>query len=65
MICDEAGGCGEQPVFPPSMSDFKPGESKISEAQTVIGVAMPEVCTFAFLDFPVNRKKLIGFFNAG
>ena len=30
-ICDEAGGCGWfQPVFPWSMSDFKPGDKNMS-----------------------------------
>ena len=28
-ICDDAGGCGcKQPVFPLSMSDFKPGDKE-------------------------------------
>ena len=28
-ICDDAGGCGSlKPVFPLSMSDFKPGEKR-------------------------------------
>jgi len=39
------------------MSDFKPGE-RISDAHfSAIGVAMPEVCTFAFQEFPVNKKS--------
>ena len=26
QICDEAGGCDQESVFPWSMSDFKPGD---------------------------------------
>ena len=50
MICDEAGGCGsEKPVFPWSMSDFKPGDYNETERITAASLgclAIGLLCAF-------------------
>lgn len=38
--CDDAGGCGQQrPVFPPSKSDFKPGDRNSCKSQIFLWAA--------------------------
>jgi hypothetical protein len=65
MICVEAGGCGFGPVFPWSMSDFKPGEKILKHIIETKGLLCPKCALMLFKTFPVNRIRLTDFLMQG